>query len=372
MKRFLILILSITLILSTISVVFADDINDIFTLENAKDAAVEANKQSQIDELEIKAKASELNETYDEAEDSKNDYVITDSEKSNKDIKIEVKPFEAETTLELAKRDKEENLETLKLNVYKAIMDMLLLEKELELENKQLALLEEKYEFTKAEYKYDKADEMDLLDLEYSLNSEGNDIQNIESKITSMDLELKSLMELSLDGDLIKIEAELIMEAFQEIDVDQVVLDVLESNRNIFEKSQELIAEKMTLDIAGRYFEEGDYTYDNAELKYNIALTNLEDSKRELEVSIRNKYNELLNLMDKAKLAEKYLELSEQKLKEAELKYSTETISKENLINEHEKYLKALYQSFAAVHDFNVKKAEFENSIKPNFIQKEF
>jgi len=128
-------------LLFTVTTVLAAGKNLILSIEGFQKYAVETANRLFLMILEIKTKESALEDAKEDAE-----FLApagTKSERYNNDIKKEVSPLEAEANLEYAKRVKEKNIDDLKLDVYKAALDKLLVEKELDTEKAKLDILSE-------------------------------------------------------------------------------------------------------------------------------------------------------------------------------------------------------------------------------------
>jgi len=64
----------------------------------------------------------------------------------------EVAPFEAETDLEVARRQKEDNIRQIRADVYQQMMRVLLSRGNIEIKKKRIELLEEKYQIDLKRY----------------------------------------------------------------------------------------------------------------------------------------------------------------------------------------------------------------------------
>lgn len=351
----LIIVLSLVL---TFTTVLAVESNFLLNIEGFKKLAVENSRQSAIDDLEIKARESALEDAKHDAEFVS--YTGTRSDMYGVGIKKEVTPLEAEANLEYAKKEKEENLENLRLDVYKATLGLLLAQKELQMEAEKLYILKEKYGMVEARYKEGKITDNDLYDAKYALDKKAIDKDKVEKKVQSAGLELKRLLNLKLDETPLKVEDELVLSTWEVIDIEKIVLEALNKSADIFKKSEELKAKEKTLEVTGEYYKDGDFTYDDNKVNLETTKVGLEDAKTNLEVQIRNKYNDILTKKDKVELAQQWEGIQEKKLDNAELKYKKGLISKEELFNAKEKFLDAQYQKFAEIHDYNALKAEFE------------
>lgn len=356
-KRIMSLVLTAPLLFAITTVLAAGE-NIVFNIQGFQKYAVENSRQVTLDDLEIKTMESAL-------EDAKKDAEFQQSPSSNLEmlnngIKKEVSPLEAEANLEYAKRAKQENIESLKLDVYKAALDKLLIEKELNLEKAKLDILNEKYSMAEARYREGRITENDLNDVKYAVDTKKIDVQRVEKSLKTSDLELKRLLSLELDDETIKIEEELKLSKWKGINLETVIKDAIEANIEIYKKTEDLKAKEKTMEITEKYYGDGNSTYNGDKSSLELARIELEDAKISLEVEIRNKYNDLLTSKDNVELASKWQDIQKKKLKNVELKFENGLVSKEALLNEKEKYLDAEYQTFTAIHDFNILKAEFE------------
>lgn len=308
--------------------------------------------------MEIKTKESALEDAKEDAE-----FLApagTKSERYNNDIKKEVSPLEAEANLEYAKRVKEKNIDDLKLDVYKAALDKLLVEKELDTEKAKLDILSEKYSMAEARYKEGKITENDLNDAKYALDAKKIDVQRVEKSLKTAELELKRLLSLELDDKDLKVDEKLTLAKWKDVNLEKVIKDAIEKNIDIYKKAEDLKAKEKIMEITERYYTDSNSIYNENKTNLELAKVELEDAKINLEVEIRNKYNDLLTAKDNVELASKWENIQKKKLENVELKFKNGLVSKEEVLSQKEKYLDAQYQMFSAIRDFNVLKAEFE------------
>jgi len=79
----------------------------------------------------------------------------------------------------------------LKLDVYKAALDKLLVEKELDTEKAKLDILSEKYSMAEARYKEGKITENDLNDAKYALDAKRLMCRELKKVLRQRSLNLK-------------------------------------------------------------------------------------------------------------------------------------------------------------------------------------
>jgi outer membrane protein TolC len=356
MKKHISIIVTI-LLAASISTVFAVE-GLRFDVEDSKQLAVDNSKQTVIDDLDIKAKETALKEAEKDAKMSTSGNSRT--EILDNKIKKQVTVPKAAADIEYAKKVKELNIDKLKLDVYKASLNMVLIRKELEAETAKQEILKEKYNMAEVKFKEGKVTENDLFDAKYALDAKTIDVNKINKKLETANLELKRLVGLSMDDTMVEIKDDLALVSTADIDIDKVVEEALNNDVDVFIKNEEYKASEKTMELTEEEFEEGQPTYADNKLNLESAKYTLEDTKANLEVTIRNKYNDMLTAKDKVELAQKWEAINKTKLDNAQLKYEKGYISKEELLNSKEQYIDAQYQTYLAIYNYNTIKTEFD------------
>jgi len=356
MKKSISIILAI-LILTTITTVFAVE-GQWFSIEESKSLATENSKQTAIDDLTIKSKESALEDAQEDAKMSTGGNGKSDM--LNNKIAKEVTPLKAAADLEYAKRLREENVDKLELEVYKATSKVLLVERELELEKSKQDILVKKYEMAQVRFSEGKLTENDLNDAKYALDLKTIDVNKATKKLETADLDLKRVLGLDMNGELVGIKDDLVLTSTDDIDIEKVVEEALKNDVELYIKAENLKASEKTMEFAKEIYEEDTVEYDAKMLELENAKVDFDDAKVNLEVSIRNKYNDILTAKDKVELAQKWEKINKSKLDNAEFKFEKGIISKEEVLNEKEKYLDSQYQTFLAIYDYNTVKTEFD------------
>lgn len=356
MKKHMSIFITIA-IAASISTVFAVE-GLKFGIEESKKLAVDNSKQTVIDDLDIKSKESVLKEAEKDAKMSTSGNSRT--ELLDNKVKKEVTVPKAAADIEFAKKTRELNLDKLKLDVYKASLNMLLIKKELEAETSKQDILKEKYNMAEVRFKEGKVTENDVFDAKYALDAKAIDVNKINKRLETANLELKRLMGLSMDNNLVEIKDDLVLVSTAGIDIEKIIEKALNNDIDVLTKNEEYKASEKTMKLTEEIFEEGQTTYDDNKLNLENAKVTLEDTKANLEVAIRNKYNDMLTAKDKVELAQKWEAINKTKLDNAQFKYEKGHISKEEVLNSKEQYLDAQYQTYLAIFNFNTIKSEFD------------
>ncbi|HOQ01486.1 MAG TPA: TolC family protein [Acetivibrio clariflavus] len=356
MKKRTSLIISILFITAVTTAFAADSLK--FSIQESKNMATSNSKQAVIDDLNIKAKESALRDAEKDAKMSTSGNTKIDI--LNSKITREVNPAKAAADLEYAKKTKEKNLKNLELEAYKATSNMLLIKKELEMEKGKQDILNEKYKIAEARFKEGKLTENDLIDAKYALDSKAIDINKVTGKLESANLELKRILSLDMNEELIEIKDDLVLTTTKDIDIEKVVENALNNDAELYIKGEELKANEKIMELTKEDYEQGTATYDENMLNLENAKVSFEDAKINLEVTIRNKYNDILTARDKVRLAQKWEAICLNKVNNAEFKFEKGLISKEEVLNAKEDYLDAKYQTYLAIYNYNILRTEFD------------
>ena len=356
MKKRISLIVTI-LFITTITTAFAVE-GLKFSIAESKTLATTNSKQAAIDDLTIKTKESALKDAEKDAKMKTG--VNTKIDLLNSKIAKEVSTVKAAADLEYAKRIKEENIKKLELEVYKATSNVLLIKKELEAEKGKQDILDEKYKMAEVRLREGKLTENDLYDAKYAVDLKAIDVNKLTKKLEAANLELNRVLGLEMNAEPIEIKDNLSLASRANVDNEKVVENAINNDVELFIKSEELKASEKTMEFTKEGYEQGTVTYDENMLNLENAKVDFEDAKVNLEVSIRNKYNDVLTALDKVDLAYKWQTINKDKLDNTEFKFEKGLVSKEEVLDAKEKYLDAQYQTYLAIYNYNTVKAEFD------------
>ena len=328
------------------------------SLEQAIEIAINNSIQYKIDDINIALKEEALRQAKENAV-FLGDAYGTERILNNRIIK-EVRPFEAEIALEIAKKTKEDNINNLKTNVKKAVQNLLMAQIEKAIETKRLDILFERYELLKGKLKQGIITENDLTDIEFSIENKRMDIIKAGEKIERAENNIKKLLNLPFDSKLINIKENMKFELLKYIDANKAVNDAINNSTSIYKLIKDIEVKEKILDLTGQYFPETNIDYITAKYNLEDAKAALDEAKINIEVSVKNSYSNLLNLRDRVYLAEKYIAIVGEKLKLAELKYKNGLITTDALINAKEALINAEYQRYTAIYNYNLSKIDFE------------
>lgn len=362
MKRILFLVL--VLVLATGLMAFAEEGLTIFTYEAALEAAVKNSIQPALDDYNIKAKESALEDARDEA--IKGFIGGTPQEVVERKIIKEVAPFEAQTAVEVARRQKVDHEKQMRADVYQEMMRVLLAQENVTLKKEQLALVERKYAIDKIQFHEGLLAESTIVDEELALAVEKLELQKMETAMKSDILNMKQKMHIDLedqnqigfDFSLQKLGTHYVMDVFN---VDRAIEKAVAENTDVYEKEKALEAAQKKLEITKQHLKPGHDFYDQKVYEQEAADKALYDAKTNLEVSIRNAHNDLFTALEALELANKKLDLEKSRLDTLMVKLNSGMISRRDMIDTEINVVARKQEVLQAVCDFNIKSDILKN-----------
>lgn len=356
MKRIAILV--ILLIFVTGILAFAEEAVTVFTYQSALETAVKNSRQPALDDYNIKAKESALKQAQEDAR--KGVTSGTPQEMAERTIKRDVAPLEAETALEIARREKVDHENQIKADVYQEMLRVLLARDSVELKKEKLALEEEKLNIDKIQFKEGLIAEVDIVNEELALSVGKLELVKLETELKASVLDVKQRLHVDLSDEnqidfnyaLDQIGTHYILGFFN---LDKAVDKALAENTGVYGKQKALEYARMKLEIAQKYLKSGNDYYDRLEYEAEAAQKALYDAKTNLEISIRKAHNDLLTAYDALELAKKKLDLEKSRLDVLKVKLNAGLISRRDMIDTEINVVSRKVEVLQAVCDFNVK-----------------
>jgi len=356
MKRIVILVLLLVFSFSVLAL--AEETITRFTYESALKTAVENSIQPALDDFNIKAKESALEKAKEEAV---KDYITnTNQQLVEKNIVKKVAPLEAETALEVAKREKADHERQLKADVYQEMMRVILAQESVALKKKKFELTEEKLTIDKFQFHEGLIAEADITNQELALSVDKLDLAKAETQLKANILDVKQRLHVDLSDEnrivfdyaLDKVGTHYVLGFFN---LDKAIEKAIANDTNIYAKQKALEYAQMKLELTKEYLKPGNSFYDQKEYEVEAAQKALYDAKTNLEVSIRNAHNNLLTALDALELANKKLDLENSRLDVLKTKLKAGIISRRDMIDTEIEIVNRQQEVLQAICDFNVK-----------------
>ncbi len=361
MKRLILMI--VVLVFTSAVMVFAEEGIMKFTYESALEAAAYNSVQPALDDYNIKALESALEDAVDKAK--KGFIGGTPQEVVERTIVKEVNPLEAKINLEIGQRQKLDNEKKIKEEVYKEMVQVVLAEEKIRLKKEQIELSQEKYAIDLVKFKEGLLSEAEITDEELALSIEKLELTKMETALKSDILDVKQKLHIDLEEEnrigfeykLLKIGSSYTLSSF---DLKQAIEKAIESNLGVFGKQKALEMAEMKMEITKKYLKPGNNYYDKRVYEMEAARKSLYDEKTGLEVSIRNAYNNLLTSLDALELEYKKEELENSRLSTLMVKHNAGVISRRDIIDTKIKVLVQQQATLEAVYDYNLKIEAFK------------
>lgn len=248
-------------------------------------------------------------------------------------------------------------------------MRVLLAEETVKFKKKRIELLEEKYSIDLKRFKEGLLPETDITDQELALSVEKLELTNMETALASNILNIKQKLHVDLSDDnkiefdykLQKIGTHYLIDSFN---LEKAIEKAIEYNTTVYRKRMELEAAEKKLEITKQHLKPGHDYYDKKVYEYEKAKKELYDAETDLEVAVRNAYNDLLTASDALDLAVKREELARSRLETLKVKYNAGEISRRDMIDNELELLAREQATAEAICDFNIKNDILRNLIE--------
>ncbi len=365
MKRIFLLV--VIFVLTTVFMAYAEESIAKYNFEAALETAVSNSNQPALDDYQISALESALEDARLEAK--KGFIGGTPQEVVERTIVKEVDPIEAEVNLEIAKRQKLDHEKQLKNEVFNTMMQVVLAEEKIAFKRERIQLLDEKYEIDKIQFQEGMLSESDITDEELALSVERLELVKMETALKSDILDIKQKMHIDLsEENRIELEYQLmelgtpyLADSFQ---LEKAIEKAKELDTDIYQCQKALEIAEMKLEITMKYLQPGNDYYDQKVYEVEAAKKDLYDTETNLEVSIRNAYNNLLTAYDALQLENKRQELEENRKATLLVKYDAGTISRRDMIDGEVQLLAQKQATLDAVLAFNLEHEALRNLIE--------
>lgn len=362
MKRIAALVIMLVIITGVMA--FAEENIKVFTYESALEAAVKNSIQPALDELNIKSKESALEQAKEDAIEG---FIGgTSQEVVERTFIREVAPMEAEVAVEVARREKIDHEKQLKADVYQEMMRYLLARDSVELKKERISLLEVKYGINLIQFEKGLIAETEITNEKLELSVEDLDLTKMETSLKSDILNIKHRLHIDLsdenqiafDNKLQKVGTHYVMDFFN---LEKAIEKAVAENTEVYAGQKALEAAQKRMEITQKYLKPGNDFYDKKLYELEAAEKELYDKKVSLEVSIRNAYNDLLTASDTLELANKKLDLENNRLAELQVKFDAGMVSRKDMIDTEINVVSRKQEVLQAVCDFNIKNDALRN-----------
>jgi hypothetical protein len=373
----------------TLSTIFADDLKTIFTLDSLQNEISEDHTKIELKELSLNVEEEKLVDAKTDA--NKNNYSGGSAVGYiNRQIIVKSNPLLAELNVELAKRAIVDQETDLKNDVNLFGMDLILLNLEKAYNEEIKTYKEAKIGFREARVNAGLETAANLNDLILDLDSHVLSMSDIDTKVENKVMDINYLLERPLTSE-IELKDYIEAVAFETYDVEKILVENIANddtyytkkitydakviNYNIYKKEYDEFKLQEAKDLDPKRPEDEikeeerilDYKKEitdglvKAEYDMKIAELELRDAERTYEINLRTAYNNYTQANDSYKIRMMEKELSETKLKDAQIKYDLGTINKEDLMSAEESVISKNFNMNKAIYDFNKAKMDLEN-----------
>lgn len=280
---------------------------------------------------------------------------------SNKKAEI-LFPIQRKNALEQLKWEKQNTINSLKIDITKAYYQILNKDTLIKLRQTAIERLNKELEVKKEQVKKGLDIQTSVTNLQLSISQEIQKLEGIKRDRDILVIRFNSNLGRDIEDGLSLIKEDLNLEYFTDIDTNKIIQNQLLKNNNIIKISRNLEEAKSEYDIIKRYSYAPD-TNGIEDVRDNILDLEykLKDAKLQLEVDILSEYNSLLNLHDSIEINQIEYEKCQKLTETSQAKFKTgkiTAIEKEKVQANQDEALFTLEQSkidyFVACENFKV------------------
>ncbi len=272
-----------------------------------------------------------------------------------------VTPIVTEKVYELAKMQKEDANRLLDLNVYKQAIGLIYSYKNIEYYEKLLTIDKQKEQRAYANYKVNQISYESYLSYTYTVENRKDSIQDLKYALEKKNMDFKILLNLPVSSeDLVIEETEFTYVTPDNIDLEKVIKDVIDSDSNMYSRTMDIKIQEKLMEITQEFYEEDQVNYWQNQYNYKNAIYNENVTKVNIEYNIRVAYNNLLTRYNKIKLAKMYEDIKRKDMETAYAKYQKQIINWDSYIGTVTAYYSAQFSTLGAEYNYMVAKADFD------------
>jgi outer membrane protein TolC len=331
-----------------------------YTLDLAKATGLENNIQSHINELEVQRYTQELIDANEDALMQGDSY--GQSSVYNARIAKNVTPLLAQANLDKAIATKDRNLDIYNDDILKLFM-------EIDMQEKEIVNLEQKFEISKTKlqnkknyYSLNLVTFSEVSNLEYTVSSDQYNLEVAKNELDKVYLELKEQINISLETE-IDIEYNQALLTLKIVDLNTLIIEGLKKDIDIQLLEAKKEAAQKTMDVALGVYKVTDTQVLKDKISLNTAQLNLNKAINSYTSNIKNLYSEYLTLKSNYELSKTYSKLNLDNQAAMINKYSLNLITLETLNDTKQTYNNALYSESVALTNLNLKIIEISNEL---------
>lgn len=339
-----------------------DGVNPIreLSMEKSIELALENNSEIKQAKLDVEKAEIGVTKTKDFAED-KNIPTMSKNSISEGMLK-KYNPRQAEGTLTINKKKEEFTEKKVKLAVEKAYYDVLKASQLLNVKKLALQRAQEQVRLVQANFKAGKAAKVDVTSMETNAAIAVADVSVYETGYKVAVMNFNKVIGLDIETP-VKLTAKLKYVPLAKIDLEKSVQDALENSVELVAQREQKAIADVLLQLQDSYYSASGYSYQEQAVDNKKAALNIKDKEIEIRIAVKQAYLNLRSAEDRIKFLGKALDKQKEAVRIATLKYKVGLATNADILDANVALDDSEEKYTGAIYDFNLAKAQFENSM---------
>lgn len=267
----------------------------------------------------------------------------------------------AQMQLTLTEYGKKQLLEGIETSAKSAYYKVLLAQKAVQLNEKNLQKAEEQLKILGVKFENGSATKLDILQGELAVNQARTDIDNAEDSLALELLSFKNTVGLQLDQEVILTE-EIEYIPLEEIHLDKLINQAKEQRMEVLQAKEMLEVQKIEHEAYTSYYTSSNWQHKNAVRNLSYAEKSIENSYKNVELDVRKKYLELVKAERALNNMDTTIELSKEAVRITGLFYDYGMATALEVLDADTKLTQAEIGRYQLLVSYNITKMMFDNA----------
>ncbi|WP_425446214.1 TolC family protein [Dethiothermospora halolimnae] len=352
--------------------------NDIrnmnFSLEEAKDYAIENSKDIKLTDIEIENANTQRRqqlkriEDLEDAQDLANKGFIPMSMQDSLygyDVEItkELTPDRLNMAIELAEKGKESTIEQTRLGVEKLYYEVKKMENLIDIQRESIERAKDQLKIAKSKLKNGVGTEVAVTMAEINLSDLEIELDNLNIGYNSARMNLNKLLGLPVNTEL-TLTSEVEFEKFKDIGAEEIVMKAYEDRMDMYQVKKKYEFTLRETEINKKFYDKYTYPYKYQQYNLNKAQINLDNKKTDIEIEVKLDLQKLNSLENEIKKYDNNIKKVEENLRIAKVKYENGLGILQDVLDAENTLKKAKFQKVTGIYSYMNLKGKLESYLE--------
>ncbi len=267
----------------------------------------------------------------------------------------------AKMGVELSIKSKEQTIEGIKFGVEASYFNLLNSQDNLKINKDILKATKENLEYANEKYKAGAISLIELIRAENALAQVEYELKVSERDLDYKAMEFNKTLGLSLDTEVVLTDS-LEIEIPTDISPNKGIEKAFEERYELIAAKEQVEVSKLSLDIVSSYYTPNTYKYQQAKYDYELDKYLFENTKQDVELSVRKAYMDMLNAHESIDILDKSIEQIEKVYEITRTKFDAGMATNNDLIEALNQLKEFRLNRARAILAYNLAKKQYDIS----------